>query len=121
MLVVPLTVLLVDDDGEFRRLAAGLITSLGLVVVEADSVAAAEASALALRPDAALVDVGLPDGDGRMLAERLSALQWHPRIVLTSSDADAVDPAEAMRAGIVAFLPKAELPERLTRGMLGGT
>jgi CheY-like chemotaxis protein len=118
---MPLTVLLVDDDSDFRRLAARLIVSLGLRVVEAGTVAAAEASALAVRPDAALVDVGLPDGDGRVLAERLSELDWGPRIVLTSSDEDAVDRDEARRAGIVAFLPKAELPELLTRRLLAGS
>jgi CheY-like chemotaxis protein len=118
---MPLTVLVVDDDGEFRRLAARLIVSLGMRVIEADTVAAAEASALAVRPDAALVDVGLPDGDGLVLAKRLSDLDWSPRIVLTSSDEDAVDALEARRAGIVAFLPKAELPERLTRRLLAGS
>lgn len=112
--------LLVDDDGDFRRLAARLIGALGLAVVEADSVAAAEASAASLRPDAALVDVGLPDGDGVALAAKLSALAWAPRVVLTSSDAGAVDADDARRSGVIAFVPKTDLPERLTRRLLAG-
>jgi DNA-binding NarL/FixJ family response regulator len=41
------------------------------------------------KPDAALVDVGLPDGEGVDLAHQLAELPWHPRVVLTSTDVDA--------------------------------
>ena len=40
------------------------------VVAEAGTVASAVTAAAELRPDAALVDVGLPDGDGVTLARR---------------------------------------------------
>ena len=74
-------VLVVDDDPVFRDLARRIITACGLIVVgEACTVAAAIEAADTLRPDAALVDVGLPDGDGIALAERLAALPWRPRV-----------------------------------------
>jgi CheY-like chemotaxis protein len=114
------TVLLVDDDIEFRKLAAQLIRGLGLVVVEAGTVACALTVATDVRPAAALVDIDLPDGDGSMLAVRLAGLNWGPRIVLTSADADAVDEADVRRSGAVAFLPKADLPDGLTRRLLDG-
>ena len=44
-----------------------------MVVGEAGSVEEALARAVELRPDTALVDIGLPDGDGFALARRLSA------------------------------------------------
>jgi DNA-binding NarL/FixJ family response regulator len=108
---MPASVLLVDDDAAFRGLARRMLTAAGLHVVgEAGTVAAATAAALELRPDAALVDIGLPDGDGLTLARHLSSLPWAPRIVLTSTDADAASPEDVLRSGAETFVPKAELP-----------
>ena len=108
---MPGTVLVVDDDPVFRSLARRTLVGDGLVVVgEADSVAAATAAAQSLRPDAVLIDVGLPDGDGVTLARKLTALPWRPRIVLTSTDPDAATPEAVRRSGAIAFVPKADLP-----------
>src|SRR5829696_7941952 len=74
------SVLIVDDDQVFRGLARRMVVAAGLAVVaEASTVAEALAAAGRTRPDAALVDVGLPDGDGVALARELSALPWRPR------------------------------------------
>ena len=62
--------LVVDDDACFRGLAGRTLSSWGHAVVgEAGSVEEAFAAAPKLRPDTALVDIGLPDGDGFMLAQ----------------------------------------------------
>ena len=106
------SVLVVDDDPEFRRLARLLLTAAGLGVVgEAGSVADATAAARALRPDAALVDVGLPDGNGIALAGELTALPWGLRVVLTSTDADAASADDVRLSGAERFVPKADLPK----------
>ena len=47
-----------------------------------------------LRPTAALVDVGLPDGDGIALAARAHRAAVAPRMVLTSTDPDAASPED---------------------------
>jgi DNA-binding NarL/FixJ family response regulator len=108
---MPTSVLVVDDDPAFRRLARRLLSAAGLGVVgEAGSVAAATAAAHDLRPDAALVDIGLPDGDGIALAGVLAALPWDLRVVLTSTDADAASPEDVRRSGAMRFVPKADLP-----------
>jgi CheY-like chemotaxis protein len=118
---VPFSVLLVDDDSAFRGLACRMLVGLGLeVVANVGTVASAAAAADELRPDAALVDVGLPDGDGVTLARMLAALPWQPRIVLTSSDPDAVDHDTARSVGAIAFVPKAELADAPLRKMLAG-
>jgi CheY-like chemotaxis protein len=118
---MPTSVLVVDDDVAFRRLASRMLSVLGLVVIaEAGSVATALAVCEELRPDAALVDIGLPDGDGVSLAAALSAFPWRPRVLLTSSDADATDAAAARQAGAVGFIAKDQLPNDSVLGLLAG-
>ena len=114
------SVLVVDDDPVFRDLARRVLAAEGFVVVaEADTVARAIAVAHAVRPDAALVDVGLPDGNGIALAAHLSELPWRPRIVLTSTDPDAASPEDLQRSGADAFVAKHALPNEPLVRLLG--
>jgi DNA-binding NarL/FixJ family response regulator len=115
------SVLVVDDDPAFRRLAERILASFDLRVAgEAETVAAAVAAAGALRPESVLVDIGLPDGDGISLAGVLAALPWRPRIVLTSSDSDAATMSDVRRSGAQAFVPKDQLPNAALRELFGG-
>jgi DNA-binding NarL/FixJ family response regulator len=115
------SVLVVDDDPEFRELAARLLAASGLTVVgEVGSVAAALAAAARLEPSAVLVDVELPDGDGVTLARELAALPWQPRVVLTSIDGEITTTEDARRAGARAFVNKADLPHAPLGRLLGG-
>jgi DNA-binding NarL/FixJ family response regulator len=114
------SVLIVDDDPEFRSLAARLLAASGLTVVgEADSVSAALSAAYRLKPSAVLVDAELPDGDGIRLAGDLAALPWCPRIVLTSIEPDIATADNARRAGAKAFLKKVELANAPLAQLLG--
>jgi len=98
-----------------------MLARLGFAVVgEAGTVAAATSAAAALRPDAALVDVGLPDGDGIALAGTLAALPWRPRVVLTSTDRDATTPEGARSVGAVGFIAKGDLPGGALVQLLNG-
>jgi CheY-like chemotaxis protein len=114
------SVLIVDDDPEFLALAARMVRELG-----AGSVAAAGDAAQAikvvqdLRPDAALVDIGLPDRDGIDLAYELSEMSWKPRVALTSSDSDAVLAIEAHEPPrSLPFIAKEELTCDILRRVL---
>jgi len=116
-----ISVLVVDDDSEFRGLAARMLAAMGMAVIaEVGSCAAATEAAVGLRPDAALVDVGLPDGDGLELAQQLAALPWGPRIVITSSDPDATTPAAARDLGATGFLAKDQLLNGSLQALLVG-
>ena len=113
------SVLDVDDDPVFRGLARRMLVAGGLVVVgEAGTVAAAMLVAHDLRPHAALVDVGLPDGDGIALARELTALPWSPSVVLTSTDPDAASPEDVRRSGAGAFVAKDKLPNAPLKQLL---
>jgi CheY-like chemotaxis protein len=103
-------VLIVDDDAIFRRLIAGILSGWGHIVVgEAGGVEEALARALELRPEIALVDVGLPDGDGFSLTRQLSTMPWGLQVVLISTDADAASVPATRRAGASGFVPKDKL------------
>ena len=118
---MPVSVLVVDDDPGFRDLASRLIGELGMTVIaRAGSVGAAIVAADAMRPQAALVDVGLPDGDGLELAAVLSRRPWRPRVVVVSSDPDVITTAEACAAGAIDFLAKTDLPIADLRRLLAG-
>jgi len=114
------SVLVVDDDPHFRILARRVLAGFGLAVIgEAESVAAAGELAAQLRPQAFLVDVGLPDGDGVGLAGELASLPWHPHVLVTSSDPDAATRAAVRQAGARDFIPKDQLPNAPLAELLG--
>jgi CheY-like chemotaxis protein len=119
---VSTSVLVIDDDPAFRALAVRMLAGMGLAVVgEAGSVAAAKRAASDLRPESALVDVGLPDGDGVALAGILASLPWRPRVVLTSSDPEATSAEGARSVGAAAFIAKDDLPSSRLLELLTGS
>jgi DNA-binding NarL/FixJ family response regulator len=115
------SVLVVDDDATFRVTAGWLLRAAGLCVVgEVGTATEAFGATLALRPDAILLDVELPDEDGLVLAARLTRLPWRPRVLLISSDPDAARPEDVGAAGARGFVPKHELPDAPLRWLLTG-
>src|SRR3954453_7365330 len=102
-------VLVVDDDPAFLSLAMRILRDAGVTVAATEATGATGlATAHQLKPDAVLVDVGLPDRSGIDLARELVGLPWAPRVLLTSTDRDAVTgPGED---GTPPFVPKEDLP-----------
>jgi CheY-like chemotaxis protein len=74
----PLRVLVVDDYDDGGDSYAALLTLLGHFPAVARSCRQAEALAPGFGPDAVLLDIDLPDGDGYGLAERLRAALPRP-------------------------------------------
>jgi DNA-binding NarL/FixJ family response regulator len=71
-----------------------------------------------LQPDALLVDIGLPDGDGLELAGRLAGLPWRPHVLVISTDPDGADDATIRQLGVAGFIPKSELPSPAAQRLL---
>ena len=117
---VTLTVLLVDDEPSALALAARVVQQMGLeVAATASDAGAAIEAANDTRPDAAVVDVGLPDRDGIDLAYDLAALPWGPRVVLMSTDRDAISAINARHPrDSLPFVPKEELARGRLRRLL---
>jgi DNA-binding NarL/FixJ family response regulator len=112
---VPVRVLIVDDDPRFRAIAADALAARGYDVAgEAGTIAAAREAVAALRPDAVLCDVNLPDGNGLALAGELRPL----RVLLTSSDADAA-PRRLLARAKAGFVAKPDFLVTDLRPLLG--
>jgi len=106
------SVLIVDDDEGFGRAAAEILADRGYRVVgHATTVADALTQCDLLAPEAVLLDVRLPDGDGVELARRLTASPHAPTVLLTSTDRKAVPAAQLRESGACGFVPKTELAE----------
>ena len=116
------SVLIVDDDPAFLALAARIVEDLGAAVVaKAGSATSAIIAAEETHPDAALVDVGLPDRDGIDLAYELAGLPWAPRVILTSTDSDACSAiTTGGGAGMLPFVSKEDLANGVLRELLMG-
>jgi DNA-binding NarL/FixJ family response regulator len=107
---MPIRILIVDDDDRFRTLARALLEGSGHAVVgEAADGEQALGAARRLHPDAALVDVQLPDTSGFALARRLTDADRSVRILLTSTDPTLGGAAAVAESGAVGFVPKDEL------------
>jgi CheY-like chemotaxis protein len=116
---MPGSVLIVDDDAEFRARAVRLLQSRGYKIVgESSDAASAVDAAVSLRPSAILVDVNLPDRDGFWVAEALNQAGIRSRILLTSSEMIDVSPQRLDSCGAVAFVPKTELVTTDLTGLL---
>jgi DNA-binding NarL/FixJ family response regulator len=107
---LPGLVLIVDDAALFRDVARELLERRGYKVVgEAGTAAAAIEMAERLAPDAALVDIRLPDGDGFALAAALVDARPGLAVLLTSADRVPPDPAGVRASGARGFVLKSRL------------
>lgn len=103
-------VLIVDDSDAFRNAARELLEHRGYVVAgEAGSVREAIAVAAARTPDAALVDIGLPDAPGTDLATFLPVHHPGLAVLLTSAEAGYDPKALVLQSGAAGFVLKREL------------
>ncbi|MFN6979829.1 MAG: ATP-binding protein, partial [Gemmobacter sp.] len=114
---VPALVLLVEDDPDIRETVRDMLTTLGHSVIEAASVAEAEALASLPGIGAVLSDISLPGAaNGVDLAERLAERGLAARLCLMTSLPPA-DPLRMRAAARFAVLAKPLDPGRLAAAL----
>ena len=103
----PKRVLLVDDDQMLRASLAEQLQAEGaFTVVEAASIAEGRAKAAEGLYEFLILDVGLPDGDGRILCRELrQSGVTAPILMLTAAESDA-DTIEGLDAGANDYVTK---------------
>jgi two-component system KDP operon response regulator KdpE len=98
-------ILVVDDEPAIRRFLHNLLPSRGYVSSEVESGQEALAAARSERPDAIILDLGLPDLDGIEVTRQLRALTPVPIIILSVRDREQ-DKIAALDAGADDYLTK---------------
>jgi two-component system KDP operon response regulator KdpE len=77
-------ILVVEDDADLREVLRALLEAEGYRVIEAATAARALIEARSHKPDAALVDLGLPDRDGQVVIRKIREFSPVPIIVLSA-------------------------------------
>jgi two-component system KDP operon response regulator KdpE len=98
-------ILVIDDDAQIRRMLRVALSALGWEVQEAATGAEALALARGLAPDAALLDLNLPDMSGAELLSQLRSWSTAPVIVVSVRDSER-DIVELLNAGADDYVTK---------------
>src|SRR5262245_40993878 len=103
-----LTVTLVEDDAPIREEFARMIRAeAGLQLLSAvGSCAEARRSFALTTPDVALIDLGLPDGDGTALIAELTEAAKHTSVLVVTVFGDEAHVVRALQAGAHGYLLK---------------
>jgi two-component system, NarL family, response regulator DevR len=113
--LTPITVFLLDDHEVVRRGVADVLESdPGVTVIgEAKNASEALARVPALRPDVAILDVRLPDGDGVTVCRELRSRMPDLKVIMLTSYSDDEALFEAIMAGASGYLLKQILGQDL--------
>ena len=108
-------ILVVDDEAPIRRFIVAGLAAHGFAPVEAGTATAALLAATSRRPDAILLDLGLPDRDGLELLKDLRT--WYDRpILILSARGQEEDKVAGLDAGADDYVAKPfSMPELLAR------
>lgn len=79
-------ILVVDDEPQIQRFLRPALEAAGYDVVEAANGTDALKAAATKAPDLVILDLGLPDMDGKQVIERLRAWSQVPVIILSARD-----------------------------------
>jgi signal transduction histidine kinase/CheY-like chemotaxis protein len=116
-----LHVLVVEDHEDSREMLRHLLERAGYRVSQAADGPTAVAEALRLRPDVALIDVGLPGLDGYEVAKRIrEARMTQTRLIALSGFGRPQDRSRAHAAGFDDHLVKPVSLERLVGALARG-
>jgi two-component system KDP operon response regulator KdpE len=84
-----LTVLVIDDEPQIRRIVRSALHGPATRIVDARDGASALDAAVAERPQLIILDLGLPDMSGEMLCRALRELTRAPILVLSARHSDS--------------------------------
>lgn len=112
----PLSILVIDDEPQIHRFLGPALEAAGYAALRAETAREGLRLAAARGPACILLDLGLPDMDGKDLLERLRAFSQIPVIIISARDREA-EKVAALDAGADDYVEKpfglAELLARL--------
>ena len=105
-------ILIVDDENALQNMVKEILTQAGYETASALTCAQALEQFQILLPDAVLLDVNLPDGDGFSLFRKLRENGDVPVLFLSARDEDA-DRLQGLGLGADDYITKPFLPQEL--------
>jgi DNA-binding NarL/FixJ family response regulator len=112
-------VLVMDDRIDFRMAFVGLLEGQPDLEVVSQAGSLAEAHTMLEGVDVALIDRGLPDGNGLELIGTLRAVNPGARVFVISSTVEMLHPKDAIEAGAEGVIDKLDPPERVFAAIRG--
>ncbi|MCZ2498872.1 response regulator [Xylophilus sp. Kf1] len=97
--------LVVEDEGHIRSFVRAALEAEGWTVYEADGVQRGVVEAATRQPDLVMLDLGLPDGDGREVIHSVRSWSEVPIIVLSARTEESIK-IQALDAGADDYLTK---------------
>jgi two-component system KDP operon response regulator KdpE len=98
-------ILIIEDEPQIRGVLKTLLEAGRYRIIEADTVQRGEIEARAHRPDLLLVDLGLPDGSGLAIIQRVR--EWSPvPIIVLSARTQEEEKVKALDAGADDYVTK---------------
>lgn len=114
----PLRLLLVEDDFDVSAGLADYLVPRGILVEFSYSVQSAITLALEQEFDVAVLDIELPDGDGRDLCRSLRSSGFNKPIIMLTARASLDDKLAGFDAGAVDYMVKPFAPAELQARIL---
>ena len=114
-----LRVLVVDDHIDFRQAFAAVLDAQPDMGMVAQAGSLAEARPMLEGVDVALLDRGLPDGDGLKLMLPLRKANPQARVLVMSATVEMRHPTDAIEAGADGVIDKVDAPERMFAAIRG--
>jgi DNA-binding NarL/FixJ family response regulator len=114
-----LRVLVVDDRADLRQVFAELLDEQPDLRVVAQAGSLADAHHMLEGVDVALLDRGLPDGDGLKLMRPLREANPNARVFVMSATVEMRHPEDAMEAGADGIIDKVGPFERMFASIRG--
>lgn len=99
------TVAVIDDEAPIRRFVRVALTGEGYRVVEADTARAGMRTILEERPDLIVLDLGLPDRDGKEVVAEVRGWSAVPIVILSAREQER-EKVAALDAGADDYLTK---------------
>ena len=108
-------ILVVDDEPQIRRFLRTSLPPHGFDIAEASNAAEAIAVFAREKPDAVILDLGLPDRDGMAVIDEMRRTSLTPILILSARD-DVAGKVDALERGADDYVTKPfDMPELLAR------
>jgi len=112
-------ILVVDDHVDFRLVLVRMLEGQPDLKVVSQAGSLAEARKMLKGVDVALLDRGLPDGDGLALTSALRAVNPGVRVLVMSVTVEMRHPEDAIASGADGVIDKVDAPERMFQAIRG--